>query len=359
MSAVQFGIIGGAGWRAQFFLRVAAALPERFQVAGMVVRDQAKARRQESKWGVRTYRDLEAMLQATDPLFVVVSVPWAAAPAMLRALAGRGVPALCETPPAPGVDELIEMHELVRGGARIQVAEQYIFQPLHAARLAVACSGKLGEVTQAQVSAAHGYHGVSLIRHLLSVGFDPPRISAFQFTSPIVAGPGRDGPPAEEKIGDSVQTIAIMDFGDKLGVYDFTGDQYFSWIRSPRVLVRGEKGEINNTALRYLLDYLTPVEVELRRSDAGADGNLEGYYHKGILAGDEWVYRNPFVPARLSDDEIAVATCLAGMAEYVRGGPEFYSLAEAAQDRYLDLMIAQAVETRAELTCARQPWASA
>jgi len=92
------------------------------------------------------------------------------------------------------------------------------------------------------------------------------------------------------------------------------------------------------------------------RSDAGRDGNLEGQYHKGILAGAEWVYRNPFAPARLTDDEIAVATCLAGMADYVQGGEEFYSLAEAAQDRYLDIMIARAVESGQKVTATRQVW---
>lgn len=357
MERVSFGIVGG-GWRAEFFLRIAAELPDRFQVAGMFVRNQAKARALEEKFGVRTYRSLDELLKSSDPLFVVVSVSWEACPRMLTALAQRGVPALSETPPAPDVEALTALHELVQSGAKIQVAEQYIFQPLHAARLAIAGSGKLGTVTQAQVSAAHGYHGVSLIRHLLGVGFDEVTISAYQFTSAIVAGPGRVGPPAEEKLTDSVQTIARLDWGRKLGVYDFTGEQYFSWIRSPRVLVRGERGEINNTSVRYLVDFLTPAQVELVRCDAGQAGNLEGYYHKGYLAGGEWVYRNPFAPGRLTDDEIAVATCLAGMADYVRGGPDIYSLADAAQDRYLDIMMSKALETGKRIAVASPPWAS-
>lgn len=357
MACTSFGIIGG-GWRAEFFLRVAAALPERFSVTGMVVRDRAKGAALEEKFGVKTHRDLDALLRSSDPMFVVVSVPWEVAPVMLTELAGRGVPALCETPPAPDVRRLAELYELVRGGATIQVAEQYIFQPMHAARLAVAESGKLGRVSQAQVSAAHGYHGVSLIRHLLGVAFEDARIRAFRFTSPIVAGPGRGGPPPAEKTGQSVQTIAHLDFGDRLGVYDFTGDQYFSWVRSPRLLVRGERGEINNRSVKYLADFLTPIDAELLRQDAGQDGNLEGYHHKGILVGDEWVYRNPFIPARLADDEIAVATCLDKMGEHVRGGPDFYSLAEAAQDRYLDILIAQALEAGEEVTSTPQAWAA-
>ena len=357
MSKITFAIIGGAGWRAQFFLRVAAGLPERFAVAGMVVRDVAKAAAMEKWWGAPTYRTVDDLLGASRPEFVVVSVPWAVAPAMLKDLAARGVPALCETPPATQLPELVRACQLVEDGAKIQVAEQYNFQPMHAARLATVRSGKLGAVTQAQVSAAHGYHGISLIRNLLGVRFECPTISAVKFVSPIVAGPGRNGPPPEEKLADSAQVIARLDYGDKLGVYDFTGDQYFSWIRSPRVLVRGERGEINGTAVRYLTDFRTPIDLELTRADAGQDGNLEGYYHKGVLAGSEWVYRNPLAPARLSDDEMAVGTCLLRMAEYVRGGPEFYGLPDAAQDRYLDILMAEATATGQPVTAAPQPWA--
>jgi hypothetical protein len=139
-------------------------------------------------------------------------------------------------------------------------------------------------------------------------------------------------------------------------VFDFTGSQYFSWIRSPRLLVRGERGEINGTTFRFLGDYRTPVTLELKRVDAGQDGNLEGYYHKGIMAGSDWVYRNPFAPGRLSDEEIAVATCLQKMAEYVEGGPPFYSLADASQDHYLSMMMDRAASEMRPVRAVRQVW---
>ena len=356
MSDVSFGIIGG-GWRAEFFLRIAAALPERFGICGMQVRDEAKGRALEKAFGVRTYRTQDELLSQTQPLFVVVSVPTDVAPEILHSLADRDVPALCETPPGSDVEALTDLHALVRAGARIQVAEQYIFQPMHAARLAIARSGRLGAVSQARVAVAHGYHGISLIRHLLGVTFEAPTISAFSFASGLIAGPGRDGPPTEQRTDTSAQTLALLDFGDRLGVYDFSSGQYFSWVRAPRVLVRGDRGEICNTTVKYLADFQTPIEVELRRQDAGHGGNLEGYYHKGVLAGDEWVYTNPFTPGPLADDELAIATSLDRMANYVRTGAAFYSLAEAAQDRYLDLLVAEACQSGQPIEAEIMPWA--
>lgn len=358
MEPLRFGIIGGAGWRAEFFLRIARELPERFAVSGMVVRDAEKGEATEARWRVPTFRTLDALL-GTRPAFVVVSVPWSATPTLLRELDARSIPALAETPPAPDLGGLIALTDLMRRGARIQVAEQYAFQPLHAARLALVRSGRLGPVSQAQVSAAHGYHGVSLLRKFLGVTFENAAITAHAFKTPLVAGPDRNGPPAQETVSDSAQTIAYLDFGGKVGVFDFTGAQYFSWVRSPRLLVRGERGEINNAEVRWLEDFRTPVTVSLRREDAGQEGNLEGYYHKGILAGAEWVYRNPFAPGRLADDEIAVATCLQKMGEYAGGGPDFYRLAEAAQDHYLGMAIDQAAKTGETLRTETQPWAEA
>ncbi len=355
VNQICYGIVGG-GWRAEFYLRIAEALPDRFRVNGMMVRNEAKGQILEHMWGVSTYRTLDELLSVPELDFVVVSVPWAVTPVMLRELAQRGMPALSETPPAPDLQGLVALHELTEQGAKIQVSEQYQFQPLHAARLHLVRSGMLGTVTQAQVSAAHGYHGVNLLRGLLGIEFEEATIWARQFISPIVAGPGREGPPAEEKVAESRQVMAYLDFGNRLGVYDFTGDQYFSWIRCPRVLVRGERGEINGTQVRYLRDFQTPVYIDLKRANAGEDGNLEGYYHKGILAGEEWAYRNPFAPARLTDDEIAVATCLDKMADYVRGGPSFCSLRDASQDHYLGLLIAQAVESGEGVAAERQLW---
>jgi hypothetical protein len=354
-SPVPFAV-AGAGWRAAFFLRIAAAMPDRLRVTGIMARDPARAAALPGVPGLPVHTDLDALLGGR-PRFVVVAVPWAVTPVLVRELAARGVPVLAETPPAPdlaGLDAILDL--ALRPPVPIEVAEQYHLQPLHAARLAVAASGVLGSVSQAQVSAAHDYHGLDLIRRHLGVGFEPVRIRARRFASPIVAGPGRDGPPVDERITTSGQTLAWLDWGGRLGVYDFTDDQYFSWIRSPRVLVRGERGEINGTTVRRLLDARTPVSEELVRRDAGHEGNLEGYHHVGYTLGPDWVYRNPTAPARLADDEIAVAGSLLAMAEHLDGGPSRCSLAEAAWDHELGLRVAEAADTGSEVVADGGRW---
>ena len=340
MGPLPFAIVG-TGWRARFYLRVAAALPDRFRAVAIVSRDPGNADPAVRRWDVPVVASLDA-LAGLRPRFVVAAVPWVATPALLDELVERRLPVLCETPPAPDLDGLEALGRFRAGATPIQVAEQYRFQPMHAARLAVAASGRLGTITQAQVSVAHAYHGIDLLRRFLGAGLEVPAISARHFRAPIVAGPDRSGPPTGERIVTSEQVIAFFDFGARLGVLDFADEQYFSWIRSQRVLVRGERGEINDARVRWLLDAQHPVTVDLVRHDRGRDGNLEGLFHAGITLGDAWVYANPFAPASLDDDELAVASCLAGMAEHLEGGPDVCSLTEAAHDHYLGLWMERA-----------------
>jgi len=355
MSApIRFGIVG-TGWRSLFYLRIAKALPKRFEVCGLVSRTQARADEMEREWGVKGYTSLDEFLSKARPGFVVASVPWNVNPGLLLTLAQNKVPALSETPPAPDLPSLISLNEdVAKAGGKIQVAEEYHRRPFHAAQIDLAASGILGKISHAQISIGHGYHGISLIRRFLGIGYEPAVITGKSFKSMIVEAPGRKGEGGGEKTKESIQEITFFDFGDRAGVLDFSNDQYFSLIRNGRVLVRGERGEIINDEVVYLKDPATPIRNRLTRHDGDL---LVGLYLNGIQSGDNWLYRNPFTPASLTDDEIAIADCLARMDEYVRTGKEFYPLAEGSQDHYLYLSSMQAIRNSEVVKTERQPWA--
>lgn len=355
MSTIEFGLLGG-GWRAEFYLRIARELPDQFKVAAIFVRNHEKAEELRKVWGATVYTSLEEFIVSRSYSFAVLCLNRAVSLEYLLKLADAEIPILAETPPAPDIRNLTELWKQVGSTARIQMAEQYLFQPMHAARIKLAKSGRLGLVTQAQVSAAHGYHGISLIRQLLGIGFQNVTIRGQSFQSSILRGPDRNGPPSVQEIKQSIQTIATLDFGGKLGLFDFVGDQYFSWIRQNRILVRGDRGELVNEKVSWLEEYNTPLYSELRRIDAGHGGNLEGLYLKGIMGDGEWLYRNPFAPARFTEDEIAIAESLSRMENYVKGGPSFYSLAEGCQDQYLALLMEQAAAAGETLTSTTQVW---
>ncbi len=357
MGRFEFAVVG-AGWRTDFFLRIAAALPQ-MSVCGVVSRNDQRAKEVESKWSVQCHPSIMQLMESTRPFFVVASVSAEAMPDVCTELAGHAVPILAETPPATNLDGLVRLYRgLSELDARIQVAEQYWAQPLHAARQAVVDSGVLGQVNQVNLSVCHGYHAMSLIRRLLGVGFESARIRGQRFTSRAIAGPDRSGPPSDERLVDIETDFASLDFGDRIGIYEFCLPQYRSWIRGQRVCIRGERGEILDDQVTYLKDEVTPVSARLVRHEAGRDGNLEGLHLKAIQLQDDWVYRNPVAPARLSDEEIAVAKCLLDMQQFVEQGKSFYSLEEASQDQYLALACTKAIETGDTVQTDAQIWAN-
>jgi len=338
-------LIGG-GWRAAYFLRIARELPDHFRIPAAVARDPGKGAALEQQWGILTYRTQEEMLDHHQGDYVVMVRRGDTMDAIFD-LAERQIPILLETPPAGTPEALDRLNALPLEKARIQVAEQYHRLPLIAAQIAVAASGRIGRVNQVQLSVAHGYHGVSMIRRMMGWKAEPLTIDARQFSTRVARGPGRDGLPSESILDEVAQTFAFLDDGERFALYDFEPrSQYAGWLRAPRVLIRGEKGEIDWNCVRFLRDHRWPIELPFVRQDTGQNVSImENMGLRGISLGEELVYQPPFPSARLNDDEQAVADCMQRMGTFVRQGTPFYSLAEASHDTYLAAMIEQSLNS--------------
>lgn len=143
----------------------------------------------------------------------------------------------------------------------------------------------------------------------------------------------------------------------KTAYYDFSDPaQYHSFIRTRQLTVQGVRGEIDDMTVHYLTEKNIPVTQQLNRIDLGVYNNQE-WAHYGIMLGEEFLYRNPFQNARLNDDEIAVASCMEKMAEYVKKGKGFYSLKDGLQDMYISLIMDKALENpNKEIRMETQTW---
>lgn len=350
-------IVIGYGWRADFFYRIAKMLPERFEICAGVLRTEKRATEVSAKSGVYATSDLRKALE-TEPDFAVLCVPRTIVKDYLIKLMELNIPVLCETPPAKNEDELRELwKESERLKGKVQIIEQYFLQPYYAGCLELIRQGFLGEITGVMISALHGYHAVSMFRKYLGIKYENCRIQGKKFMSNIAATNGREGFDYSGQIVNFERDwVSIAFENGKTGFLDFAGEQYFSLIRSRRWNIQGVHGEINDMSIRYLNHENIPVTQELQRMDVGVNNNSE-WTHQGIMFLDHFIYKNPFYPARLNDDEIAVASCLDKMKRYVETGEEFYSLREAEQDTYLSFMIEKAIENGAELVTETQPWA--
>ncbi|WP_027346982.1 Gfo/Idh/MocA family oxidoreductase [Hamadaea tsunoensis] len=337
---IRYAVIG-RGWRAQFFFKLAAVLPERFTVTSVLTRSpDAGVDRP-----IPVVHDVESAVRTGSPEFVITSVPWDTNPGLVKTLAAQGVRVLSETPPAPDRDGLADLLR-AENAELVQVAEQYLMLPDHAARLAVLQAGAIGERTSAQVSSTHGYHAVSMLRGFLGVGRTPATVRATAFTAPLADPLDRDGWRDDLTPRPAVTTLATLDFGGRAGLYDFTDGQWWNPLRSRRVVVRGSAGELADDTVVRMADPRTPVQSSFRRRQLGRDLNLEGFDLDHISYDGTVVWRNPFAGARLSDEEIAIATLLSRMGDWCRGvGEAPYPLAEACHDHLLSLAIDEAARS--------------
>ena len=349
--------VAGTGWRAEFFLRAAAALPERFRLVGIMVHSE-EGRVRAQKWNVPLVNTYEA-LAALRPDFVCLAVKSEATREGLLRLNALGVPTLCETFVLKSARELNDLYAEIRG-MRLQFAEQYQFQPLNAARLRLARGGRLGNVYQVHMSIPTRHHPASLVRLFLDAGFRLPVISGKRYAHSVLRGPGRAGDPVGESEFCASHELVIYDYGDRQAINDFEDMQHRSFMRANYFLVRGSRGEIVNEHAVYMKDERTPCEFDLNRVTAGAGVDLQGLFLRGVSGGqDGWLYENEFMPARLYDDELAVASCMSAMARYLQTGEEFYGLSEELTDMYFAILTGEAIESGRDVQAERQSWMEA
>jgi predicted dehydrogenase len=347
----------GSGWRAQFFLRLAYLMPERFDVTGVVTRSAERGDQVTSEWGIATFRSVPELLAAESADFVIASVPWDSTPEVIRELVASDVPVLAETPPAPDADGLRSLWRDLGASQLVQVAEQYPLMPRHAARIALVDDGLIGQPTSVQTSSTHLYHAIALIRRYLGVASEPAEIRAQKFTAPLANPITPDGWTGDATPQPLDTTIATIDFGTRMGLYDFTDNQWWNPLRNDRLTVRGSTGEIIDDRVVRMVDATTPLTSTVIPHYTGVGLNLEGFDLTHIGFDGRVIYRNPYEGARLADDDIAVAALLDQMGAWTRGeGPPPYPLANGCQDHLIALAITQSSDSGRPVRVNTQPW---
>ena len=350
----------GAGWRSEFFIRIAQLLPEKFEIVGVVARKDEVRSALAERFGVQTYSSISQLLSKNKPDYAISSVSWDSNPGVVEELVSAGVYVLCETPPAPTLEGLQKLWAAVGSSEMVQVAEQYLSLPGHSARLAITKSGVIGNVSSLELSSTHGYHAVSIMRGFLQSGFEPTTITTRQFEAPLVDPLSRNGFNADLSPKNAKTTISLIDFGSgKSGVYNFVDNQWHNQLRHRRIVVRGSRGEIVDDAVIRLIEGPAITTSRIERYQLGYDLNLDGYDTEHLSFDGRVVFKNPFTGLRFMDEEIAIATLMAQMADWIDGNAKApYPLNEACQDHLVSLAIDESIALGKSVTTAKQDWAS-
>ena len=356
-------VLVGSGWRSLYYVRIARALPEQFEVAAVLCRSAEKAQAYAEANKVHTTTSA-AECRALKPDLIVVAVNKSSIAAVSEEWLNAGFAVLCETPAALTEEDLCRLWQLSQQGAKLAVAEQYTRYPICQAMLRVLDTELIGSSYTATVSKAHDYHGANLIRAFLKTDMQPFTVSGRAYTHPTVETMSRQERFTDGRIADKTRTVATFEFANgKVGFYDFNAEQYRSPIRSSYIAAQGCRGEMQDSLFRWLDQnnmpcsgymnirwrtfYTDSLNPNLRKVREISEITFEG----------RTVYTPPFGLAGLSEDETAIAQVIADTAAWAWGEKEpEHPLAEALQDAYMSILLHRAVETGKPQSSTRMPW---
>lgn len=352
MKKLSFVVVG-SGFRAMFYGRIARTYPELFEMKYMLCRSQEKADRIRTQTGFSVTTSKEAC-EACRPDFVVVAVNKANIADVAEEWVLRGHTVLTETPAGASLEQLERIWELrERCGCRIQVAEQYFHYPSLSVGMKYIERGDIGEPFSLYISVAHDYHGASIMRKYLSVGQEAFAVAAKRFRFPLTEMDSREGAVTDGRTTLRERDIALFEFASgKIGLYDFSGEQYHSFIRSRHIIVRGRDGELSDQVLYRLDDRHYPRTKILLPELEPRYRVLETKRIRDYVR--MW---KPELSLDEIEDEYAIACMLYDMGDYIASGKEIYPLRDALQDAYMWLVLQEAVQKPGKQMYAREmPW---
>lgn len=127
MGKIAYSIIGG-GWRAEFYLRIAKLVPERFTVTCICIRNEETAMKIAEKFDVKIVKTIDE-LKAIPCDFIVNCINKNDMSDISFELAEEGFAVLAETPACVNKEQVKEY----KPEYKIQVAEQFHLKPMYQA----------------------------------------------------------------------------------------------------------------------------------------------------------------------------------------------------------------------------------
>ena len=346
-------LIVGSGYRSRFFGRIARSHPDLFS-AMYLCRSEEKAADLTASTGIpATTREEECL--AFHPDFVIIAVDRGHNASVAKTWIEKGFPVMLETPPGENEEQLLELWQLYKNGAKITVSEQYHRYPWMIRGFQAVADGVIGTPSSAYLSLAHDYHGSSLIRRMLLTSGESYVMRGIKLQTPIVPTDSRYGAVFQtEPVQEERDIVGIQFSSGKYAVYDFSGTQYRTFLRSRHLMVRGDRGEWSDSIIYRLdedgvptRDFLMPyIPEKYRCLDTQELRDLRKAWR-------------PEIDMDQVQDEFAIASMLLDMREYIAGGPSPYSFIEALDDAmfWLDLQKAAAAGGEA-VSSAQMPWHS-
>lgn len=152
MSALRVGLIG-AGWVTQYHLQAWQKLAGRAEVVAIADPSADNVAIRADAFGIaQRFSGARAMLDGCDLDAVDIAAPRAVHAELVRLVAERNIPVICQKPLAPTLAEAERLARDVGGRIRLMVHENWRFRDYYRDAAAWIRAGRIGEITAARLT---------------------------------------------------------------------------------------------------------------------------------------------------------------------------------------------------------------
>ncbi len=316
-------VLCGTGWRAEFFVRIAKALPDLFAITAIYTRNEERAAEIKANRNIFATTELSKALSAEHD-FVVVASGKAGFLELLQQLEARGEKIVTETTFSSLSDSDLDIASKING----YTLEQYWNTPLYSS-IWKAIS-KIGKVDCVYLSALHNHHAASICRRIFPSRCIEHR-KLFEDTFSCIKSGSRFGMvrTGEEEQYTRKINLLKMECGGTF-INDFSSNQYHSYTIPSRIEIRGEKGVVTERGVSYINEEGYPINLYFDfHSDSGQMNQTLALSY--VTLGSDIVFENRFYPLNFNSDEIAIASILIDIVN----GKFDYTIADGVEDARL------------------------
>ncbi len=310
---IKIGLVGAGQRISEVYLPILKHLSDYYEVVGFTTQSEHRAREFASKTGISAFSSPAELVQTENPAFLISSVASPFNEATLMDLLNLQVPILTETPLAwsvSGGGKILK--KAATNQTKIGVSEQFPFLPLEQFKRQLIEVGIFGHIYAAYNDfASYKYHGIAQLRRY----FKGKPICARSMDYGFGIDPNLQSQPQWSNIQWHVGAVTFDDgsvffhhYSDYYAVSDLCFPQ--------NVRLYGKSGTMVDYDIRFFNQQSDRVEVAKAIRKENESGNLVSIEATlpdiGTITWD-----NPYAAHPFTDEQIAVATILKGMATSV------------------------------------------
>lgn len=253
---MKIGLVG-TGYRAEFYLN-ASNLDNNIEITNIYCHSKESYDKMIQS-GYKATMNIDDFIKEKYD-FVVVSIKKDLNYKMSKYLMDNNINVVQET---PAFTDINDYKDILKYKDKIVIAEQYKYYQYYNNIKDLIDKKYFGNIKEVMISELHDYHMISIMRYLFELDFNNTKFYGNKYKEAITKTKDRYNEYHTGELKEITGKHIIFNACGIRIIYDFTGEEYRSPIRSKHLIIRGDRGELIDNKLKYLDEFNNFKEMNL------------------------------------------------------------------------------------------------